>query len=86
MNSKFEKKNKKNSGKSEIFWGRICLRTQDVNKISFSFGTQGARGKKNKNICLMDSKFKKIKTKSKKSEIVWGPICLHAQGATKILS
>ena len=47
MNSKFNKKIK-NSRKSEIFWGRICLRTQDVNKISFSFGTQGARGKKTK--------------------------------------
>ena len=41
-----------------------------------------ARGKKTKISAwwIVNSK------KSKNSEIVWGPICLHAQGPTKILS
>ena len=84
MNSKFEKKTSK---KSEIFWGRICLHARDANKISGSFGTRGARGKKKTKISawwIVNSK--KIKTKSKNYQTFWGPICLSAQGATKILS
>ena len=56
---------KRNFKKIWNFLGRICLHAQDGNKISGSFSTRGARGKKNKNICLMNNKFKKSKQNQK---------------------